>query len=99
MTGYAKLPDGITAKELYVVVALGLVVDRETSEILEAEPTLSTHVARDFVSKLLVGEKLNDINHIENKFRHNYFGSAKKAVLTAIRTCHKNYKKIHGDLE
>lgn len=99
LTGYAKLPEGITAKELYGVVALGMVVDRETSEILEAEPTLSTHVARNFVAKLLVGEKLNNIIDIENKFRHNYFGSAKKAVLTAIRLCYKNYKKINGKLE
>jgi len=98
LTGYAKLPEGITARELYGVVALGMTVNRETSEILDAEPTLSTYLARSFVKELLVGEKLNNIDHIENKFRHHYFGSAKKAILTAIKICYKNYKKIRGDL-
>ncbi|MBS4537572.1 DUF3870 domain-containing protein [Clostridium sp. D2Q-11] len=98
LTGYAKLPEGITARELYGVVALGMTVNRETSEILDAEPTLSTYLARTFVKELLVGEKLNNIEHIENKFRHHYFGSAKKAILTAIKICYKNYKKIRGDL-
>lgn len=94
MTGYAKLPEGITAKELYEVVALALVVNRETSEILEAEPTLSTNVARNFISRLLVGERLDDIDNIETKIMNSYFGSANKAVITATKICYSKFQKI-----
>jgi len=94
ITGYAKLPEGITAKELYNVIAIGVVVDRFSSKILEAEATLSTSIAKKFVSELLVGEELNCIESIEDKIRIFYHGSAKKAILSAIRICYQRYIEI-----
>jgi len=94
LTGYAKLPDGITAKELYDVIALALVVNRRTGEIMEAEITLSTNVARNFISRVLVGENLEDISNIETKIMNSYYGSANKAIVTATKICHSKFKKI-----
>ncbi|WP_160197960.1 DUF3870 domain-containing protein [Senegalia massiliensis] len=98
LTGYAKLPEGITARELYGVVALAMTVDKCTGEILDVEPTLSTYLGRTFVKELLVGEKISDLNQLEMKVKKHYFGSAKKAILTTIKMCHKNFSKINGKL-
>lgn len=98
LTGYAKLPEGITARELYGVIALAITVDKNTAEILDAEPTLSTYLGRTFVKDLLVGEKITDLNTIESKIQKHYFGSAKKAILTTLKSCHKTFNKINGKL-
>jgi hypothetical protein len=94
ITGYAKLPEGITATELYKVVAIGVVVDRDTSEILEADVTLSTKTGKKFVSELLVGHKLMEIIKIEESIKRSYFGSARNAILMSIRKCYKKYLQI-----
>lgn len=98
LTGYAKLPEGITAWELYRIIALGILLDKETGEILDADCTLSTRVAHEFIRDLLVGENLNCLSDIEHKIIDQYFGSAKKALMTALRICYKNYKQIKGRL-
>jgi len=94
ITGYAKLPEGITATELYKVVAIGVVVDRDTSEILEADVTLSTKTGKKFVAELLVGHKLMEISKIEESIKRSYFGSARNAILMSIRKCYKKYLQI-----
>jgi hypothetical protein len=94
ITGYAKLPEGITATELYKVVAIGIVVDRKTSEILEADVTLTTKTGRKFVSELLVGHKLTDIEKIEKAIKNGYYGSARNAILMSIKKCYRKYMQI-----
>jgi len=94
LTGYAKLPQGITAKELYAVIAVGVVVDTKTSEIIDADCTLATMLAKRIVNELLVGMKLNDLEKIESNFREHYFGSARKAILSAVKTCNEKYRQI-----
>lgn len=94
LTGYAKLPQGITAKELYAVIAVGIVVDVKTSEIIDADCTLATVLAKSVVKNLLVGSKLNDLDKIEKGFKHHYYGSARKAILSAIKTCNEKYRQI-----
>ncbi len=94
LTGYAKLPQGITAKELYAVIAVGMVVDAKTSEIIDADCTLATVLAKRIVNELLVGMKLNEIEKIETHFKTHYFGSARKAILSAVKTCNEKYRQI-----
>ncbi|OJV64012.1 MAG: hypothetical protein BGO41_07095 [Clostridiales bacterium 38-18] len=94
LTGYAKLPQGITAKELYAVIAVGVVIDIKTSEIVDADCTLATALAKSVVKNLLVGSKLNDLDKIEKGFKNHYYGSARKAILSAIKTCNEKYRQI-----
>lgn len=94
ITGYAKLPQGITATELYRVIAVGLIVDRQSGEILDADCSLVTRVARDFVKKLIIGKDLKEIEEIQREFSKKYYGSAKKALISALRTCNEKYNQI-----
>jgi CheY-specific phosphatase CheX len=94
LTGYAKLPSNITASKMYEVIAVGLLIKSETGEILEAECTLSTQLANKFVSRMLVGKNINQMEEIENVIDISYFGSAKKAIKTAAQNCKKKYDSI-----
>lgn len=94
VTGYAKLPQGITAQELYSVIAVGLVIDRESGMILGADCTLATELAKNFVKSLLIGTSIMEIDVLETRFKTMYFGSARKSIISALKTCHEKYKQI-----
>ena len=92
-SGYAKLPVGITASEMYKVIGLVLVVDEESGEILDADCTLATEVARKHVAKLIVGYSLNQSpEKLVRAVDQAYQGSAKKAIITAIRIIYDKYR-------
>lgn len=94
ISGYAKLPKGITATELYSVIAVGLLINKHSGEILDAEASLVTDVARSFFKNKLIGENINNIDGIEKIFRECYYGSARKAIISALRTCYEKYKQV-----
>ncbi|HYE84572.1 MAG TPA: DUF3870 domain-containing protein [Clostridia bacterium] len=99
ITGYARLPQGITAQELYSVIAVVIVVEKQTGLIVDADCSLATELTRKFVKELLTGCTLNDQEAIEDKFKEYYYGSARKAIISAIRNCTEKYRQIceNGD--
>lgn len=99
ITGYAKIPQGLAASELYTTIALGLVVDRETGEILDVDCSLVTQIARDFVKQLIQHKNLNGLEDIEEAFNTRYFGSARKALILAARICSEKFHSIGTDDE
>ncbi len=94
VTGYAKLPKGITATELYRVIAVGLIVDKNDGTILDADCSLVTRVAKEFFRDLVIGKNLSEYQVLHNEFKDKYFGSAKKALISALKTCSEKYKQI-----
>lgn len=99
ITGYAKIPQGLAVSDLYTTIALGLVVDRNTGEILDVDCSLVTQIARDFVKQLVLNKNLNELEVIEEAFNTRYFGSARKALILAVRICLEKYRKIGTDDE
>ncbi|MCK5762888.1 MAG: DUF3870 domain-containing protein [Clostridiales bacterium] len=94
ITAYAKLPNGITATELYKVVGVALLVDRKTSLIKDVECSLATDLAENYIKRIIIGKTLNDISGIEKEFELNYFGSAKKAIVSAVKIASEKYNEI-----
>jgi hypothetical protein len=94
ITGYAKLPQGITAKELYSVIVVVIVVEKQSGIIIEADCSLVTELTRKFVKEILINCKLNDLEDIEDKFKKYYYGSARKAIISAVKNCAEKYKQI-----
>jgi len=92
VTGYAKLPQGITAAELYSVIAVGLVVDIESGEIIEADCSLVTETGRRFVKQIIEGKNMKDIELITEEIKGRYFGNAKKAIISALKMCAEKYQ-------
>lgn len=94
VTGYAKLPQGITASELYTVICVGLLVEKETGIILDAECSLVTDLAKKVFKTLVINRDLRDIEAIEKNIVEHYYGSAKKALISAMRTCQEKLNQI-----
>lgn len=86
ITGYAKLPTAITAEKLYEVIAIGVEVDPATGIILDCDCTLATNVGKNFFKKLVKGYSLkNGIDPLVLSFEKRYYGSARKAITTALK--------------
>lgn len=99
LTGYAKLPQGITATELYKIIAIGVIVDRETGTILDADCTLATKTGRKYIKKLLKDLNVKNIEEIEKKINIGYCGSAKRAIISALRTISEKYRNLEIEEE
>lgn len=94
ISGYAKLPGGTTAEELYKVVAVGFSIDKNTGRILDADCSLVTRVAREHVRKILVGKNILELDEIERAFNEHYFGTVRKALISSTKRCHEKFKMI-----
>ncbi len=92
ITGYAKLPQGITASELYSVIVVGVIVDKKTSIIKDVDCSLVTSVARSFVKELYVGQSILDYDKLAELLNNSYYGSARKALLSAFKSANEKYK-------
>lgn len=92
-SGYAKLPAGITASELYKTIAITVLVDVQSGLIIEADCTLATQLASKHISHTINGYNLNDgpepLCQIIDRI---YQGNAKKAIATAIRIICDKYR-------
>lgn len=92
-SGYAKLPIGITANEIYKVVGIVVLVNVDTGEIIEADCTLATKLARRHIADALIGYNLNhgmdDLIHLLDRI---YQGGAKKSLITTIRIIYDKYR-------
>lgn len=92
-TGYARLPEGITASEMYRLVGIALEVEDDNGLIVAADCTLATGLGRDFFSRLVVGWRLEtDFEHLVSQVRSRYHGGAQKAILTGLRITRDKYR-------
>ncbi|MCC9293310.1 DUF3870 domain-containing protein [Clostridium sp. WLY-B-L2] len=95
ITGYAKLPKGITASQLYGgEVVIGVIVNRYSGEIQDIECSFVTDTAKKYAKELLIGRNLNDIREIVSDIEDNYFGMAKKSFIAVLINCYERYKII-----
>ncbi len=94
ITGYAKLPQGITATEMYSVIVVGVVVNKMTGVIEEVDCSLVTSLAREFVKDLCVGQNISDYENLTDLLNNHYHGSARKALLSALKNINEKYKNL-----
>ncbi|MGE5588084.1 MAG: DUF3870 domain-containing protein [Clostridia bacterium] len=91
--GYAKLPTGITAEELYKVVGVGLEIEPVTGEIVDADCTLATSTAKKVFRQIVTGRRIDaDMGAIVEDLRAYYHGAAQRALLTALRAIREKYR-------
>jgi hypothetical protein len=92
-SGYAKLPSGITATEMYRIIGIMIVVDMETETITEADCTLITETGRNFVKKIIEGFCLaKGIEPLLDMIDLRYQGNAKRAIISALKIIYDKYK-------
>lgn len=100
-TGYARLPEGMAAKNLYGVMGIGFEIDAETDRILKVSSTFITSMCSDFFQTIFEGHDLNlGLDEQIKEFESRYFALGKKAVTVAIKDAYnqfliyKNEKRI-----
>jgi len=93
-SGYARLPSNTTAQKIYEELALVMVIDMNTGVVHNAECTMVTGLAKEFVSKLLVGYDMNQgIEPLIKLVERKYQGHLKKALASSIRMIGAQYQE------
>lgn len=95
--GYSRLPSEMTAAQVYGTLGVGLEVDPQNGEVVDAAITLVSEMAWRFFATTMIGQNLEDgiegaIDDIEN----TYFGTGKKAIIHATREAYARYLEYRG---
>lgn len=97
IAGYAKLPANITAETVYSNLVLVVIIDKRTGVILDAEPSVVTALAKNYIRDIMCGYDMNNgPEELLAIFNECYHGNAKRALETAVRmvfTKYRDYKE------
>ena len=86
IAGYARLPQGMAAKNLYDSMTITAEVDKKYGVIVDAECTLVTELGRDFMKRLLKGHSLLDgTQTLIEMIQVYYKGKAASALVAAVK--------------
>ena len=91
-SGYGRLPSNTTAQKIYEELALVMVIDMQTGVVHNAECTMVTGLAKEFVSSLIIGYDMNQgIEPLVKQLEHRYQGHLKKALVSSVRMIGSQY--------
>jgi hypothetical protein len=86
VSGYARLPDAVASHAQYERIGVVLVVDIDSGEIIAAEPTLLTEVAKEFFRALTEGKRIfDDPAALIDGIERHYHGGSGPALISALR--------------
>jgi len=90
--GYSRLPSEMTAAEVYGTLGVGLEIDPQTGEVVDAAITLVTEMAWRFFAATMIGQNLNEgIDQAIADIEETYYGTGKKAIIHATREAYARY--------
>lgn len=73
---------------------IGLVVDRTSHLIVDADCSATISLTSSFVKQLFVGHSMLDMDSVVNEINTRYFGSSQKALTVAFKNAQIKYKQI-----
>lgn len=94
IVGDAKAPENNPITKQYQAFFITFVIHRETGEIVDAECAATVSLTKRFVSGLLIGKNILNLDALTSEVKDRYFGSSQKAVLVAIKDAQKKYKRL-----
>lgn len=95
ISGYAKLPAHITSEEVYKTMVIVALIDMEFGTIVNAECSVITEVAKNFIASMIIGYNLNNgPEKLLARFDAQYYGQAKKAIETSLKMIFAKFKEI-----
>ncbi len=93
VTGYSKLPEGISAAVMYEVMVIGLEVEVKTSKIVDVDCSLALSLSKKILRNIMIGRSLEgDIADIVAQIKLRYHGSAQKAIIAALKSAFERYR-------
>ena len=89
--GNSGLPVNTAVGQIYKHIAIGMIVDIRTSEILDFNATLVNPIGKEFINAQVIGRYLEkDLEKIIEGFKR-YQGPAQKALIVALRNAFDRY--------
>ncbi len=91
-TGFADLPKGTTAYELYRVISFVMIIDPASDTIVDAEFSFGLQLTRDFTRVLVIGQKTSTLERNIGELVHNRFLSPiSGAIVHAVHNACDRY--------
>ena len=92
VTGVAKISQDDPISSSYDVFFVSLIVDRETSVIVDSTCNTARDMTKEFIRSLLVRRNLETgIEEIVDEVRSRFFGLAQKSLLVALKDAHNRF--------
>lgn len=94
VTGFAQVPKGTTLHEVYKTVAVVLIINTKTEQIVNAQLTFLTDVMNNYIRDLLIGYDLREgIKPLLDKVRRHCLVPTQGAIIQAIRSAWDRYQE------
>lgn len=92
VSGYAKAPRGTGMSEVLTWIGVVLEIDCRTHEIVAADGTFVTGLARDFFRRQMVGYRMIDgLEGLQARIRNHYNTPSKSALQVALQAAFQRY--------
>lgn len=73
---------------------IGLVIDRETDEIVDAECSSTINLTSLFIRSLFKGKSIMEVDRMLEEIEQRYFGSSQKALMVAFKNASIKYTQL-----
>jgi len=98
IAGYARLPAGMAAQNVYDTLTITAEIDKKYGVIVSTSCTLATKHGREYVESLLRGHSLQDgIDDLVEHAKIHYLGKAGNAIQSAIKDLYMQYQQFKGN--
>ncbi|WP_422367387.1 DUF3870 domain-containing protein [Pelagibius sp.] len=95
VSGYAQAPKGTGLSEMLTWIGVVLEVDCFTHEIVDADGTFITELARNFFKRRVVGYRLTDgLEGLQNAIELHYNTPSKNALQVALQAAFQRYAEF-----
>ena len=95
ITGQAKPIKEDVINTVFQTLSLGLVIDRDTNIIIDANVTAVMDVTRNFIIDILIGKNfITEFEDINNEIRERFFGLIQKPLIVSLKDAHNRYRMI-----
>lgn len=92
VTGFAQLPKGTTMYEQYKVIGVALLIDLDTSEILDSDITFVAELPNRFVKSIITRYYLNQgLDPLIDELKGRFKTPSQGAVIQALRAAYDRY--------
>ena len=94
VSGFSQLPKGTTLYETYKVIGVVIVVDTDTTEIIDANFTFVTDLTNRFLSSIIRGYYMNQgVEPLLAEIKRRCKMPSQGAIIQAIKSCYTRYSE------
>lgn len=95
ITGQARPIKEDVINNVFQTLSLGLVIDRDTDIIIDANITAVMDVTRNFIRDILIGKNfVTEFEDINNEIRDRFHGLIQKPLIVSLKDARNRYRMI-----